>query len=41
MQTMIAVILLSGVLGLAVALGTMWVQRVLPIDRMARNDEND
>jgi hypothetical protein len=35
MHTMIAVILLAGVFGLAGALGTMWIQRVLPMDRTA------
>lgn len=38
MHAMIAVILLAGVLGLAAALGTMWLQRVLPMDRMASHE---
>lgn len=40
MHAMIAVILLAGVLGLAATLGTMWLQRVLPMDRMASDEGN-
>ena len=38
MHTMIAGILLAGVVGLVAALGVMYLQRVIPLDRMASNE---